>query len=121
MINVMASLPPTLIHSWHAHLYFNAGSRAAAWALRERVQAELATLLEAGRFHEQPVGPHPMGSCQLAFDAAQLSPVLGWLVLNHGDVDVFIHPNTGDALRDHREGALWLGRSHVLNLAALAA
>jgi DOPA 4,5-dioxygenase len=31
-----------------------------------------------------------------------------------------VHPNTGDALRDHRDSALWLGRSHTLNLAALA-
>ena len=27
----------------------------------------------------------------------------------------------GDALADHRDRALWLGRSHVLNLAALGA
>ena len=43
------------------------------------------------------------------------------LVLNHGVLVVFIHPNTGDELRDHRDGAFWLGRSHVLNLDALAA
>ena len=35
-------------------------------------------------------------------------------------LDVFVHPNTGDELRDHRDCALWLGRSHALNLAALA-
>jgi len=121
MIDLMASLSPTLIDSWHAHLYFDAGSRAAAWALRETAQAELAAWVQVGRFHEQPAGPHPMGSSQLAFAAEHLSPVLGWLVLNHGNIDVFIHPNTGNALRDHREGALWLGRSHLLNLAALAA
>jgi aromatic ring-cleaving dioxygenase len=46
--------------------------------------------------------------------------VVGWLALNHAGLDVLIHPNTGDALRDHRDGALWLGHSHVLNLAALA-
>jgi len=32
---------------------------------------------------------------------------------------VFVHPNTDDALRDHRDSALWLGRSHTLNLVAL--
>ena len=121
MIKAMTSLAPALIHSWHAHLYFDADGRDAAWALREAAQAELAAWVQVGRFHEHPVGPHPIGSSQLAFAAEHLAPVLGWLVLNHGDVDVFIHPNTGDDLRDHRVGALWLGRCHRLNLAALGA
>ena len=47
--------------------------------------------------------------------------VVGWLTLNRGALDVFVHPNTGDALADHRDRALWLGRSHTLNLAALDA
>ena len=60
-----------------------------------------------------------MWSCQLAFAAAHFAPVLSWLTLNHGALDLFVHPNTGDKMRDHRDCALWLGHSHVLNLAAL--
>ena len=72
-----------------------------------------------GRFHEKPVGPHPMWSYQLAFPPASFPYVVGWLALNHGALDVFVHPNTGDELRDHRDCALWLGKSYALNLAAL--
>jgi DOPA 4,5-dioxygenase len=115
----MASLAPSLIGSWHAHVYFDATSRDRAWTLREVIQRELAGLVEIGRFHERPVGPHPMWSYQLAFAPAQLSQVVGWLALNHGALDVFVHPNTGDELRDHRDCALWLGRSYDLNLAVL--
>jgi DOPA 4,5-dioxygenase len=32
-----------------------------------------------------------------------------------------MHPNTGDSLRDHRDRAVWIGRSHELNLRALGA
>jgi DOPA 4,5-dioxygenase len=88
--------------------------------LRVVIETALANQIEMGRFHEKPVGPHPMWSYQLAFPAAHFSQVVGWLALNHGAPDVFVHPNTGDALRDHRDSALWLGRSHTLNLAALA-
>ncbi|HEX3635214.1 MAG TPA: DOPA 4,5-dioxygenase family protein, partial [Paraburkholderia sp.] len=28
-------------------------------------------------------------------------------------------PNTGDALRDHRDAAVWIGHSHELVLSAL--
>jgi DOPA 4,5-dioxygenase len=117
----MKSLQPSIIESWHAHVYFEASSREAAWALRELIDAELAGRIEMGRFHEKPVGPHPMWSYQLAFPAAGFSQVVAWLALNHGALDVFLHPNTDDELRDHRDSALWLGSSHTLNLAALVA
>jgi aromatic ring-cleaving dioxygenase len=115
----MNTLPPSLIDSWHAHVYFDGSSRDAAWALRHTIELELAGRIEMGRFHEQPLGPHPMWSYQLAFAAAQFAHVVSWLALNHGALDVFVHPNTGDPLRDHRDCALWLGRSHALKLEAL--
>ena len=111
---------PPVIDSWHAHVYFDASSRDAARALRETIEEELASQVELGRFHEKPVGPHPMWSYQLAFLPDNFAAVVSWLTLNHDALDVFIHPNTGDELRDHRDRALWLGSSHALNLAALA-
>ena len=115
----MGASSPSVIDSWHAHVYFDAASRQAAWALREVIAEELAGLIEIGRFHERPVGPHPMWSYQLAFVPDQFAAVVGWLALNHAALDVFVHPNTGDELRDHRDCALWLGHSHTLNLQAL--
>lgn len=115
----MAPPQPAIIDSWHAHVYFDATSRDAAWALREAIDVELAGRMQMGRFHEKPVGPHPLWSYQMAFAPADFSQVVGWLTLNHGALDVFLHPNTGDELRDHRDCALWLGSSHPLNLAAL--
>jgi aromatic ring-cleaving dioxygenase len=116
----MTTLQPSIIQSWHGHVYFDASSREKALALRRTIEVELADQIQMGRFHEKPVGPHPMWSYQLAFSPASFSHVLGWLALNHGALDVFVHPNTGDELRDHRDCAIWLGRSHALNLAALA-
>jgi len=116
----MTSLDPSAITSWHAHVYFDAAGRDAAWDLRQAIAAELADHVQLGRFHEAPVGPHPMWSYQLAFAPASFPFVVSWLALNHEALDVFIHPNTGDELRDHRDCALWVGRSHVLNLAALS-
>jgi aromatic ring-cleaving dioxygenase len=113
--------PATAIKSWHAHVYFDAPRRDAAWALREVTATALAGCMVLERFHERPVGPHPMWSYQLEFAPAQFTHVVGWLTLNRCGLDVFVHPNTGDALVDHRDRALWLGRSHELNLAALGA
>jgi aromatic ring-cleaving dioxygenase len=118
----MTSLDPAEIESWHAHVYFDAATRDAAWALRSAIESHFAYLgstLQMGRFHERPVGPHPKWSYQLAFARERLTEIAEWLALNHGELDVFIHPNTADSLRDHRDCAMWIGHSHTLNLAAL--
>ncbi|WP_321878226.1 DOPA 4,5-dioxygenase family protein [Paraburkholderia bannensis] len=115
----MTLADPASIASWHAHIYFDDQTRDTAWALRETIAAEIGDAVEIGRFHERPVGPHPMWSYQLAVTNERFAAVFAWLVVNHGELDVFVHPNTGDALRDHRDAAVWIGHSHVLNLAAL--
>ena len=115
----MAILEAASITSWHAHVYFDPASRDSAWALRQVIATQFGALVELGRFHERPVGPHPRWSYQLAFAPAQFAEVVPWLALNHGDLDVFVHPNTGDQLRDHRDSAVWLGRSWPLDLKAV--
>lgn len=60
--------------------------------------------------------PHTKWSYQLAIGTADFALVVGWLALNHGMLDIFVHPNTGDPLRDHRDSALWIGSSHVRDL-----
>jgi aromatic ring-cleaving dioxygenase len=115
----MAYLDVSQIRSWHAHVYFDAASRDAAWAFRETVTAQFGDKIEMGRFHERPVGPHPQWSYQIAFAPDKFVEVVGWLALNHGKLDVFLHPNTGDQLRDHRDSAVWIGKAYVLDLSAL--
>ena len=87
--------------------------------LPRRCQRAIRGRIDMGRFHERPVGPHPCWSYQIAFIPAQFAAVVGWLALNHGKLDVFVHPNTDDELRDHRDCAMWLGRSWQLDLRAV--
>jgi aromatic ring-cleaving dioxygenase len=112
----MAYLDASAVSSWHAHVYFDSTSRDAAFAFREPIVARFGEIVQMGRFHERPVGPHPMWSYQIAFTPAHFPEVVTWLTLNHGAFDVFLHPNTDDSLRDHRDCAVWLGQSHALNL-----
>ena len=102
------------IENWHAHVYFDAATRDAAWALRQRIESELR--IEMGRFHEKPVGPHPMFSYQVTVSNAEFTTVMSWLAINHGELIVFVHPNTGHDLEDHRDRAIWIGRSVPLKL-----
>jgi aromatic ring-cleaving dioxygenase len=69
--------------------------------------------------HDKPVGPHPRGSCQLAFGTDAFGKVMPWLIANRKGLTVFAHAETGDALADHTEHVIWLGPSETLDLAGL--
>lgn len=111
------AIPTSIIHGYHAHVYFNADTMAQAKVLCEAAAARFR--LKMGRVHEKPVGPHPDWSCQLAFKAALFADVIPWLALNRKGLVVFIHPITGNDLVDHRDRALWLGAVRPLDLSVL--
>jgi DOPA 4,5-dioxygenase len=106
------------IRGYHAHVYFDAATREAAGRLCQA--AGRAFPLTVGRMHDKPVGPHPRGSCQLAFGPELLAQVIPWLIENRSGLTVFAHADTGDDIKDHTDHVLWLGPSEVLNLAALS-
>jgi aromatic ring-cleaving dioxygenase len=103
-----------VIDSYHAHVYFDTESKERAWALREQIEHLFD--MEMGRFHEKPVGPHPCWSYQVAFRAEVFGEIVPWLALNRDDLVVFLHPNTGRDLEDHRDHAIWFGEKMALKL-----
>jgi len=105
------------ITGYHAHVYYDAGSKAAAAELRDAIEARFDVRL--GRWHDRPVGPHPRWSYQIAFAPPLFAEIVPWLALNRGGLTIFLHPETGDAIPDHRDHALWLGDKAELNLDAL--
>lgn len=113
----MVDRAPDVISSWHAHVYFDSASRDVARRLYERLPDRFPEA-EIGRFHERPVGPHPMWSYQIAFAPALFAEIVPWLALNRSGLDVFVHPNTGDGRADHSDNAMFLGRSYPLDLTA---
>lgn len=102
------------ITGWHAHVYFDAETKPAAQALCEEAAHRFGVTM--GRMHDAPVGPHPMGSCQLSVPPEAFAALVPWLALNRDGLTVFAHAETGDALADHTRHVLWLGESLPLDL-----
>lgn len=113
----MSGADPRTIRSYHAHVYYDAAGKEAAARLRAEVERRFA--VEVGRWHDDPVGPHPTGSYQIAFAPEVFAALVPWLALNRAGLTVLVHPNTGDDLADHRDRAMWLGESRTLDLSVL--
>jgi DOPA 4,5-dioxygenase len=103
-----------IIRGYHAHVYYDVDEKQAAADLRELIASKFKVAI--GRWHDTPVGPHPRGSYQIAFKPALFGNLIPFLMLNHGELTVFIHPITDDDLADHRDRPLWLGESETLDL-----
>ena len=99
---------------FHAHVYFEEETRIKAQRVCEACREAFG--IEMGRIHADPIGPHPDGSCQLRFGPEKFADVATWLALNRDGLVVFIHPNTGHALEDHRDHAMWMGSVRPLDL-----
>lgn len=102
------------IQSYHAHVYFDESTISKAKEICERVSEKFD--LKMGRVHEKLVGPHPRWSCQLSIEKGKFGRVIPWLMKNRDGLTVFVHPNTGDDLIDHRDFAIWMGEMLPLKL-----
>ena len=113
----MSGDPTAGISAYHAHVYFDAATLEQARGLCEAARDTFD--VEMGRVHERPVGPHPRWSCQLAFAPDVFARIMPWLALNRNGLTIFTHPETGDAIADHTEHAIWMGELLELNVDAL--
>ncbi len=114
----MTATTDPVIEGFHAHVYFDAATVEQARGLCQRA-AQTFPGVQMGRVHQQPVGPHPDWSCQLAFGPELFGQVVPWLAMHRGALVVFTHPLSGDEIADHRDHAIWMGAVRPLDLSKL--
>lgn len=103
-----------LIKGYHAHVYYDAATKPVADRLREAVAARFDVRL--GRWHDDPIGPHPPPAA-IRLNSPLTSLAIwcrGWRSTTRAS-----RCSTGNAIADHSAHVLWLGGSRELNLTAL--
>ena len=97
---------------YHAHIYWqNEDQRREALNLREPLREAGC---KVGSIHEDAIGPHPHAMYQVNYNTNIAEEVEE--LLSKTKLDILLHEDTGDDLRDHTEGARWLGNKLTLNL-----
>ena len=95
------------ITGFHAHIYFDANSEGDAQAVRDAIDARFEVTL--GRWHRRQVGPHTRWMYQVLFANELFASFVPWLTLNRRGLAILVHPESGDALADHTDHAIWMG------------
>ncbi len=99
---------------YHAHLYYEFSDIEEAKEVLEKVKSQFD--FSVGRVWDRPVGPHPIGSCQITVPVDALNEFIPWMMKERGRFDVFFHANTGDDLLDHTQCVVWMGKEHTLKI-----
>ena len=124
----MSERETSMITGYHAHVYYDAETKPLAAGVRAGFEARFETgphdasdpgVIRMGRWHDDPIGPHPMGSYQIAFAPDLFAKIVPWLALNRRGLTVFIHPETGNDVTDHSDYAIWLGEQRDVDLSVL--
>ena len=107
---------------YHAHIYFEAGERAAAEALRDEFKDRTGPdsdphILFIGRMIDGRAGPHPIPQYEVHFRESSLEHVLH--LIEGSGLRALVHPLTDDDLADHTTLAHWIGEPLDLDLATL--
>lgn len=97
---------------YHAHVYWsNDEQRSTALSIRQQLTDLDCSL---GRVWDEPIGPHPLPMYQVNY-CTTIQESVEQLLTSTG-LTVLLHEDTGDDLRDHTEGARWLGETLKLDL-----
>ena len=105
------------ITGYHAHVYYDEQTKPIAARVRERIEERFEVRM--GRWHDRPIGPHPRWSYQVAFEPALFASIVPWLTLNRQGLTVFLHPETGEDVPDHRDHPIWFGEALEVDLSVL--
>ena len=107
------------IEGYHIHIYFGAdeSSRTAAQDMAGKIQTlfapEITSMDSIGA-----IGPHLSPNIAIHIRKDGFSKIVPWLQFNNGaNLSILVHPETGDDLKDHLEGSMWLGKQPEYNMA----
>lgn len=111
--------PAGFPHHFDAHIYFQHTEQNEIESLREyllSVFANRSSDVFVGDVIPREVGPHPLPMLELNFSRALFTDVVLFLMGHRKQLNVLVHPNTGNDIYDHTQGAMWLGKSLQLKM-----
>ena len=111
---ISAKYPTNTHESYHAHVYFEQDTLEIALKLFDKIKDNFP--YDVSDVYKKCIGPHPKWNYQVTFTKNDFNDFIPWLDSNRDGLTVFIHGISDDFLKDHTEGASWLGKEEKLNI-----
>ena len=100
------------INGYHVHLYYDGTTKQYAGHIRREIDRRFNGSVEIGRWRDlAPQGPHPISHFQVSFPTNMFNQIVPFLALNRGELNILLHPNTGNGYEDHTKNVMWIGPS----------
>ncbi len=114
-------MPKEFPHHFDAHIYFSDEQFVEAKRLREKIsEVFVGESFHIGDLIPVPIGPHPLPMLEVNFSQEAFANFVLWLSRERGNLNVLIHPQSGDDYYDHTQAAIWLGHPVSLKLELFA-
>jgi len=114
-------IPEDFSSDFDAHIYFTEETIEEAKALQLLIKNTFAPKdLYIGDLIPKAIGPHPIPMFEIDFKSPLFDKMTEWLNLHRGNLNILVHPHSGDGLYDHTDGAIWLGEKIPLKLSIFA-
>jgi DOPA 4,5-dioxygenase len=98
---------------YHFHIYFEKDQLSLAKDVVDKLSD--TKHLEIGQIRTEPIGPHPVGSCQITVLKEHFLEIVEWFLVHRGDLSVFIHALSGNNILDHTNYVMWIGKPYKIN------
>jgi len=102
---------------YHAHIYYESGSRGAAERLHRQFSNGSVGVLFVGEMRDTSVGPHPKPQFEIHFFEDALPMVVA--TIKAAGLTALVHPLTDDDVADHTSLATWIGEPLPLDQSVL--
>jgi aromatic ring-cleaving dioxygenase len=113
-------LPIDFRRHFDAHIYYSFTTRSQAEILRNKaVQRFQSQAVFIGPLIDELIGPHPQPMFEINYSKEFYTEMLIWFNEERENLNILIHPVTGDDPKDHFEKALWLGEPQPLDASKL--
>lgn len=110
---------PSMIQTFHAHIYFTPDEMATASQVREDIIKHLPQLTYTGQLIPIAIGPHPLPMFEMHIPAGTINLALATIDKLRKEFSVLVHPVQTNELEAHTNSARWLGEKLPLNLNVL--
>lgn len=113
---------PVKFDYFHSHVYYTEETKEKAIEVHHKISEKFlkeGSSIELTPLIDRCLGPHTLWMFEFNFNSDLFVDAFSFLCEHRNGLSILIHPLSGNAILDHTDYAMFLGRKEALNLRVL--